>query len=141
MEVCKFSSCLFALLLAPCLIACPLSICTYFHTWICLHFHTWICLHFHTFTSHTLPHFRMQACRLSLEAERTKFAKALEEAKKRLAKATKGQHAAEMALAEVSDGGRKGACGRRDDEEAEERPTKAVGSRQGNRWPSLSARG
>ena len=39
--------------------------------------------------------------RRELESERGKFSKALEEAKKRLAKATKGQHTAEMALAEV----------------------------------------
>ena len=37
----------------------------------------------------------------SLEGERTKLARALEEAKKRMAKASKGQHAAEVAAAEV----------------------------------------
>ena len=51
------------------------------------------------------PHlstFALQSVRKELEGERSKFSKALEEAKKRLAKATKAQHSAEMALAEVS---------------------------------------
>ncbi|KAL6752200.1 hypothetical protein V8C86DRAFT_617476 [Haematococcus lacustris] len=42
-----------------------------------------------------------QAVKASLEAERVKLGRALEEAKKRLAKATKAQHTAEMAAAEA----------------------------------------
>ncbi|KAJ9517435.1 hypothetical protein QJQ45_016801 [Haematococcus lacustris] len=42
-----------------------------------------------------------QALKASLEAERVKLGRALEEAKKRLAKATKAQHTAEMAAAEA----------------------------------------
>lgn len=48
----------------------------------------------------------VQAVRKEAEAEKARLAKAVDEAKKRLAKATKAQHAAEVALAEV--GGRGG---------------------------------
>lgn len=43
----------------------------------------------------------MQAARKELEAEKARMHKALDESKKRLAKATKSQHAAEVAAAEV----------------------------------------
>jgi hypothetical protein len=43
----------------------------------------------------------LQAARRELESEKAKLGRALDEAKKRLAKATKAQHTAELAAAEV----------------------------------------
>ncbi len=54
---------------------------------------------------------RAQAARKELESERGRLSKALDEAKKRLAKATKAQHTAELAAAEVR-GAREGEFGR-----------------------------
>lgn len=51
-----------------------------------------------------------QALRKELESERAKLGRALEEAKKRMAKAQKAQHAAEVAAAEVGGVGDTRAC-------------------------------